>query len=190
MCHVEKKKPRRYFRRRFGNGEAEACEFDGGTETYEFGVGYHVLSTRMNSLASHFFRFKQKAECHVQREGKKVLLETSVLETMAKTRDLRIQVSHNFLSSEEEFSTRFERFTTTGRYFQSRNKAMFQPASGNRCEVWRHTWIGQRWSFATCRSQTINTMGRVFQNMQKKLGTTRNLSKFGIEAIKTNALDV
>ena len=71
---------------------------------------------------------------------------------------------------------------------QSQVRQRTQAVSGNGCEVWRHTRTGQRLSFTTCKSQTIGTGTKVFQNLQKKLGNNENSSHFPIEATKTNVL--
>ena len=58
--------------------------------------------------------------------------------------------------------------------------------SGNRSEVWRHTWTGQRWSFTTCKSQSINTWERSSTFCRRSWEITENSPIFGIETTKTN----
>ena len=61
-----------------------------------------------------------------------------------------------------------------------------RPVSGNRSEVWRHTWTGQRWSFTTCKSQSINTWERSSTFCRRSWEITENSPIFGIETTKTN----
>ena len=65
-----------------------------------------------------------------------------------------------------------------------------QAASGNRCEVWTHTCLGQKWSFVTCKSQIINTWERFSPICKRSWEPRRNSSKFGIEANKGQCTDV
>ena len=62
-----------------------------------------------------------------------------------------------------------------------------QPAPGNWSEVRTSKSESQRWSSATCRSSTIDTL-RVFKNLWKSLNLAEEAPVIGIEALKNNVL--
>ena len=62
-----------------------------------------------------------------------------------------------------------------------------QPAPGNWSEVRTSKSESQRWSSATRRSSTIDTL-RVFKNLWKSLNLAEEAPVIGIEALKNNVL--
>ena len=104
--------------------------------------------SRISGCSLAAISFKQKAECHVKERDRRYF---------QKVRRWRSWDQWIWCRTTSWLQGRTLRKTWAipiTRGMPKRNKVVFHPASGNRCEVCRHTW---RWSFTTCKSQTINT---------------------------------
>ena len=139
-CHV-KERTRRYFRRMFGDGEAE---------TFEFGVAQPLEYEE--EFSARFERFQQPGEC--QSETRRCFKQRlNSCETRTKIQPCILQQGN--------------RNTLQMQVLGNRKKTSDSSDSING-EVWRHTWIGQRWIFVSCKSQIINTRER-FSKICKRI---------------------
>ena len=63
-----------------------------------------------------------------------------------------------------------------------------QPEFGNKCEVWIHDMSTSETEFRNMRIPNHQDLEKGLPRFVEKLGTTENLSKFGIDTMKTNVL--
>ena len=197
-CHV-KERARRYFRRRFGDGEAETYEFDDGDV-----VSHNLSSTRKNS-PQDLSDSNNPEPVRAEQGNWKIWCRHAprpIKDTLGSWR-WRITKNAGFTAVEEKYGSSHKPIASgkpeakimqkrgasakrTQTDHSGRERAWIQIhlksherlgngigtlwlvidgqscafrtqlASGNRCEVWRHTWWGQRWSFVTCKSQHQN----------------------------------
>ena len=158
-CHVNKR-ARRYFRKRFGDGEAETFEFhDGEVETYEFGVEQHLEYEE--EFSAIFERFQQSGECQ---SGTRRCFNQR-LETDA---------GHEPKSSSEYCQARQQEDTQNADTWKQEKRS----GSWDSNSVWKQmrgveTHMNRsKMAFRYMQISNHQYLGKVFQNLQKKLGTT------------------
>ena len=166
---------RRYFRRRFGDGEAEIYEFgDGETKTYKFGVAQSVDCEENSPQDVSDSNSPENAKAEQGSASTSVWKQMqSTSQNPAEYYQVRKQEDAQNADAWKQ-EKRSDYSDTTSVWKQTRsvdthmNRSQTQPRD---MEIPNHRYFG-----------------KVLQILRKKLGTTENLFKFGIEAVKTNIL--